>query len=165
MTRGCHELRTELSRLTYPADDAGMDWLDFQIREIAALNERCAHSIVVDSPSSDATAEMNCFTRAFDIEPGAINDMCLGDVFPGSNFVSALMRGALSAKEEADTTTGDIVIYLDGDSAPRHAGKISGGGKIISKWGAGRTHVWKHGLWEVPVEYGNDVQFFNLTAS
>jgi hypothetical protein len=87
MTKGSRELREELSRLTHPAEDAGMDWLDLQIREVAALNERCPHGIAVETPSTDATAKMSCFTCALDIAPEAISDMCL-EVFPGSEFVT-----------------------------------------------------------------------------
>ena len=173
LTRACHrlenmetdcveksspELRAELSRLTHPAEDAELEWLDFQIREIAALNEWHPHSVALHTPSTDATAKMNCFTYALDIDPDAISDMCLGKVFPGSEFVSTLMRSALCATDGAET--GGIVLYLDSANLPRHAGKIGGGGRIISKWGACRTHIWEHGLWEVPIEYGDEARFF-----
>ena len=88
MTTGSRELREELSRLTYPPQDAGLEWLDVQIREIAALNKRHHHSVVLHTPSSDATAKMSCFTCALDIGPDAISDMCLEKIFPGAEFVS-----------------------------------------------------------------------------
>ena len=158
MTTGSRELRQELSRLTYPPQDAGLEWLDVQIREIAALNKRHHHSVVLHTPSSDATAKMSCFTCALDIDPDAISDMCLEKIFPGAEFVSTLMRGALRTTDRADAAC--IVVYLDSVGSPKHAGKIRGGGRITSKWGAGRTHIWEHGLWEVSTEYGDEVRLF-----
>ena len=109
-----------------------MEWLDVQIREIAALNKRHHHSVVLHTPSSDATAKMSCFTCALDIDPDAISDMCLEKIFPGAEFVD-LMRGALRTTDRADADC--IVVYLDSVGSPKHAGKIGGGGRITSKWG------------------------------
>jgi hypothetical protein len=50
------------------------------------------------------------------------------------------------------------VIYFYNES-PRHAGKFSNY-KVISKWGDGVTQIWKHGLWEVPSDYGDTVRVF-----
>jgi hypothetical protein len=158
MTAGSCELREELSRLTYPPQDAGLDWLDVQIREIAGLDKQHHHIIVLHTSSSDATAKLSCFTFALDIDPDAISDMCLGKIFPGAEFVSTLMRGALRIQDRPETD--GIVVYLDSADSPKHAGKIRAGGRVTSKWGAGRTHIWEHGLWEVPTEYGDEVRFF-----
>jgi len=95
---------------------------------------------------------------ALGIEADAVRDMCLGHVFPGVEFISALMRDTLNFRGEGQAAVGDIAIYLD-NGAPRHAGKVGADGAIISKWGSGRTHVWRHGLWEIPHHYGDQVRF------
>ena len=48
-----------------------------------------------------------------------------------------------------------VVVYFN-NSIPVHFGKIDKRA-IISKWGV--VHVWMHGLWEVPLSYGNTVKF------
>ncbi|MEW6672508.1 MAG: hypothetical protein AB1427_12450 [Thermodesulfobacteriota bacterium] len=52
-----------------------------------------------------------------------------------------------------------IVVYLYGNSV-KHFGKIEGD-SVVSKWGRGYT--WKHGLFEVPLSYGDTVKFSNGT--
>jgi len=44
------------------------------------------------------------------------------------------------------------------DGAPTHAGKWHDG-QVRSKWGE-RSHLWQHGVYELPLEYGSDVRPF-----
>ncbi len=63
-----------------------------------------------------------------------------------------------------EALSGDIVVYLDDDGTPKHAGKIASADKRIkSKWGGGL--FLEHGLWEVPQHYGDHVRYFELIAT
>jgi hypothetical protein len=98
---------------------------------------------------------------ALGIEADAIKDKCDGRVFPGSRFVADLIKGKIlraRAEPVGHTTDGDIVVYF-GQGKPEHAGKCSGR-RVISKWGSGPTHVWQHGIWEVPSKYGSLIKAF-----
>jgi len=52
----------------------------------------------------------------------------------------------------------DIVIVYFNNSNPAHFAKIANN-IITSKWGRG--NVWRHGLWEVPLSYGDEVMYSN----
>ncbi len=79
--------------------------------------------------------------------------------FAGSAFARYLIETALVEIAADEALSGDIVVYLDDDGTPRHAGKIASADKRIkSKWGGGL--FLEHGLWEVPESYGNTVRFY-----
>ena len=79
------------------------------------------------------------------------------DVYPKSEFVSYLMEQFMNEIDPSEASDGDIVIYFC-NKKPKHAGKFHSG-YIISKWGI-QSHLWRHGLYEVPISYGNEVRFF-----
>jgi hypothetical protein len=91
MTNGNSELRAELYRLTLPPEDADLGWLDVQVREMEALNERIPHSVRLHRRFSLPIYEVNCFMFALGIEADAVSDMRLGPVFPGKQFVESLL--------------------------------------------------------------------------
>ena len=155
MTSGNPELRAELQRLTVPPDGAGMEWLDVQIQEMEELNKRIPHSVRLHTRFSEAIYDYNCFMFALGIAPEAVSDMRLGRIFPGEKFVRFLLEHGHLREIK---TQGPIVIYFR-DGIPAHAGK-HGAGNVISKWGAGGTHIWQHTLWDVPTEYGNEARSF-----
>jgi hypothetical protein len=167
MTMGCHELRSELHQLTIaPEDVIGREridrWLGEQIQAVAALNDRYPHSIILYERSSAITDEMNCFMYALGIGTEMVRDMCYGNtIFPGATFVSSIIGTVLKPKyiKTGEVTEGDIVIYFDDAQKPLHAG-LSKGGRIISKWGSGITHVWGHEVFEVPSNYGEIITFY-----
>jgi hypothetical protein len=155
MTSGNAELRAELQRLTVPPQDPGIEWLDLQIQEMEELNNRIPHSVRLRTRYSEAIKEYNCFMYALDIAPDEVRDMCLGWIFPGQKFVQFLLANGHLREVKREPY---LVIYFR-DGLPQHAGKLEGQ-KVISKWGAGATHVWQHDLWDVPVEYGEKARFF-----
>jgi len=162
MTSGSHQLRAELTRLTNPPADAGLEWLDHQIQKIAKLNEKYPHNIRLEARWSQATLEMNCFMYALNLNPDAIRDICSDDVFPGEAFVHFLIsNGCIEAKPvlPSAASDNDVVIYFDAGGKPTHAGIIRGA-RIISKWGSRVTHIWEHEIFEVPDYYGDDVRVF-----
>lgn len=53
------------------------------------------------------------------------------------------------------------VLYLT-NSAPSHAARLKGRDRFVSKWGLGL--LWEHGLYELPVSYGERHKLFALTG-
>jgi hypothetical protein len=155
MTSGNPELRAELQRLTVPPKGAGIEWLDVQIKQMEELNGRLPHGVRLQTRFSEAIYDLNCFMFALGIAPEAVSDMRLAQIFPGQRFVQLLLADGHLREAKAD---GHIAIYFR-DSIPEHAGKHEAG-NVISKWGAGGTHIWRHPLWDVPAEYGNEVRLF-----
>jgi hypothetical protein len=155
MTSGNAELRAELQRLTVPPKGAGIEWLDVQIHEMKDLNERIPHGVRLHTRFLEAIYDLNCFMFALGIAPEAVSDMRLGQIFPGQRFVQFLLADGYLRETKAD---GPIAIYFR-DSIPEHAGTHDAG-NVISKWGAGGTHIRRHPLWDVPAEYGNEVRLF-----
>jgi len=66
-----------------------LGWLDVQVREMEALNERIPHSVRLHRRFSPPIYEVNCFMFALGIEADAVSDMRLGPVFPGKQFVES----------------------------------------------------------------------------
>jgi len=166
LSKNCPELRTELDRLTTPPDGAGPAWLSEQVEAIAALRAKYDHTIDVFEPASqevNGNGWVNCFMYALGIDPSRVNDVCLGETFPNSIFVTHLMSNLLMRKNvlASELSDGDIAIYFDDTDKPTHAA-LRREARFISKWG-GRgvlAHVWSHGVYEVPGNYGNDIRIF-----
>jgi hypothetical protein len=75
MANGNSELRAELYRLTLPPEGADFGWLDVQVREMEALNERIPHSVRLHTRFSLPIYEVNCLMFALGIEADAVRDM------------------------------------------------------------------------------------------
>jgi hypothetical protein len=163
MTKGLFELRAELSRLTAaPPTGAGIEWLEYQIREIEALRRTFAHSIAVEVRASVATQRTNCVMHALGIKAEEIEEWCNNsNVHPGLDFMAWLANERLIARSIGpdEAVDGDIIVYLGDDLRPLHAASAKQG-LIISKWGSGATHVWRHGVFEVPSGYGSDARVY-----
>jgi hypothetical protein len=155
MTNVNPKLRAELQRLTQPPEDAGIEWLDVQILEMEKLRGRIPHSVRLHTRFSEAIHDLNCFMFALGIAPEAVSDMRLAQVFPGQRFVRFLLANGHLREEKAEAS---LVIYFR-DGAPQHAGKLEAR-EVISKWGAGGTHIWQHDLWDIPSDYGSEAHFF-----
>jgi hypothetical protein len=155
MQDGNTKLRAELQRLTVPPDGATIEWLNVQIREMHELSKRIPHSVRLQTRFSEAIHDFNCFMFALDIAPEAVSDMRLGRIFPGQRFIEFLL--ANNHLREVKTAP-SIVIYFS-DGVPQHAGKFDAG-TVVSKWGAGGTHIWQHDLWHIPSDYGDESRIF-----
>lgn len=153
MANGNSGLRAELYRLTLPPEGTDLGWLDVQVREMEALNERIPHSVRLHRRFSPPIYEVNCFMFALGIEADDVSDMRLGPVFPGKQFVESLLANGDLREVEGE---GPIVIYFR-DGAPEHAGRW-GGAAVISKCEAAGTHIWRHALWDVPASYGDEAR-------
>jgi hypothetical protein len=104
--------------------------------------------------------DYNCFMWAFGLwDKKGLTDRVPDrhHVYPRSDFAVYLVDHYLEEIYEKETRMGDIVIYFkDGD--PVHAG-IWDSGLVISKWGL-YSHLWKHGVCELPIEYGEEIRFY-----
>ena len=160
------ELRRRLQEITDMAAEHGMfpDQLEQMIDELASTH---AHSI--RRLRKDEAKGYRCFVYAFELVDSpkygwiAEADTAIGrNIFcAGSEFARFLIEtGALVEIDEDEPRLGDVVIYLDDEGTPEHAGKIVSSDKQIKcKWGGTKLFM-EHGLWEVPESYGNTVTFF-----
>lgn|SRR6266478_4195215 len=129
MANGNSELRAELYRLTLPPEGVDLGWLDVQVREMEALNERIPHSVRLHRRFSPPIYEVNCFMFALGIEADAVSDMRLGPVFPGKQFVESLL-----ANGDLREVEGGSHRHLFSRRRAGDAGRW-GGAAVISKWG------------------------------
>jgi hypothetical protein len=74
----------------------------------------------------------------------------------GREFIQYLVDTRLEEVSIGNAKEGDHVLYLS--SQIEHAGKVDQGA-VESKWG--RAHLWHHGVFEVPLRYGDTVKFFH----
>ena len=150
-------LRRELSEVT------NHDYAPKVIAEgIEALRDSTRHTIkrAVDPELKDPR-EVNCFMHALGLanstEALVAFAMGHGHPSPDAEFMNFLLRSHGSRKSGFD---GDLVVYWAA-GVPTHAGRVRGD-RVISKWGGG--HLWEHRLFEVPVEYGSEPQFYQAVS-
>ncbi len=67
------------------------------------------------------------------------------------------VEGLEGYEEVAKPEEGDVVIYIIMGTG-QNVGIYAGNGNVRSKWGF--SHVYEHGLENVPTIYGNEVKFF-----
>ena len=110
-----------------------------------------------------ASIPYNCFAHALGvIDSQRVIDLLIADGYRessvgvkcGTEFVEILIQKALLLLNDA----GPIIVYFR-DSRPVHAGLVSGD-MVISKWG-GEGLLWKHGTWEVPSSYGQEIRRYD----
>lgn len=159
------ELRKKLDELTtYPAD-AKADWLDSQVNEIEQLKKLLPHSIELFRKATVEIVNTNCYMYSLDLSYESIEEYVedKSDI-PNSKFVAWLItEGILMPllSDFAAAEDGVIVLYFqDGTfGVPAHAGKKAGD-KVVSKWGWGLTHTWKHAPLQCPAQYGNRIKLY-----
>jgi hypothetical protein len=151
-------LREQLEEIT---DRYGADRVAEQIPRIAELNARFPHSISLLQaaiPDKPETFQFNCYQHSFGLARAENVTRIMKEywhVFPGREFVQFLLNTRLEEIWADNARDGDHVIYAG--SEIEHAG-IARGERIESKWGLG--HLWRHGVYEVPLRYGNHFRYF-----
>jgi len=83
------------------------------------------------------------------------------NVFAGITFAEYLIKSAYLKEIENPKSTRKMILYFN-DKKLVHGG-ISIGKRVISKWG-NQLH-WRHGIWEVPVKYGDTVKYYELLST
>ncbi len=159
------KLREELQKITENMNNHGEN-VGRQIVLINNLAREYPHSIKIieeAKQTEDDSWRYNCYMFAFDLRgKKELNDVGLRiyKILPDSQFAIYLLKDHLSEIKPEEVQDGDYVIYFE-DGRPTHAGKVCGQ-NIVSKWGT--AHRWQHGLYEVPLNYGNGIKFCKQLA-
>ena len=98
----------------------------------------------------------NCFMYAVGLAPWIEAGIAFNQLPKTANgdFLCSLLR---DRPRQDKGSNGDLVVYSVAEK-PEHAGRIQHD-RVISKWGIGQ--LWDHRLYEVPSQYGSEVQFFD----
>jgi hypothetical protein len=143
-------------------------------QEIERLRQVFGHSIDVlphdYGPYNRGEPEPSCYALALGVAQDAEYLRLVGAAMHTTGqqpLTSARMTALLGAKvirrRRAPVRVGDIALYRAGDEIT-HAGiVITSTGRIRSKWG--RAEVHEHEQWEVPLEYGDKVEFLIRPAT
>jgi hypothetical protein len=109
-------------------------------------------------PFNRGEPEPSCYALAFGLDKHP-RYLALVAAKQGSDqpITSKVVMGFIEAKllrpRRVAAKVGDIVLYF-ADGVVKHAGIVIGpDGRISSKWGQAEVH--EHGLWEVPIGYGD----------
>ena len=163
----CWELRDALNRLTMAPDGMGIEWLETQIKEIETLKVRHPHSIALHTVWDSKLTDVNCYMFALGLATNEIADWRDVGIQPDTKtgFIGLLLKSTILTRCASDEMPQrGLVFYFTDDDRPVHAGRCAAGA-VISKWGDGCTHIWRHGLWEVPSSYGVRVRFFEMPSA
>ena len=155
------KLREELEALISPPSIT-YEWIDEEPRKIEQLKQQHSHDIELYEPARKDAPYHNCYMYALGV---AYDDIDEPGQILNSKFIRQLIEdGILENLGDSSTAPdGAIIIYLDESEMPVHAG-IKSGNKVISKWGYGYTHVWRHAAFEAPASYGDRVKLFRPPA-
>lgn len=128
---------------------------------LEALRTEFGHTIkIVDSeiPIGGYTCGVHSFSLVNDPTYLEVASFGFGKTFAGADFINFLLyHGLIEEKLSEAATVDDLVLYFDG-VAFKHVGKVSEGGRTLSKWGQG--YLFDHPVWEVPSDYGKKVRYF-----
>jgi len=147
-------LRSELSEITETAP----------VQEhpacIEALQPERGHTIAViesEYPIERYTCGVHAFYLMEDPIYVEIASFGLGRTFAGPEFINFLLQNKLLSPRQPPIVPGDIIVYFDGGTF-RHIGRMKTETRVLSKWGTG--WLYEHGVWEVPSNYGQEIQYF-----
>jgi hypothetical protein len=102
---------------------------------------------------------MHVFGFAGRPDYAAIATSGLGRIFAAGDFAHWLLDNNLLVEAaQGPAREGDIVFYFSDDGRFKHAARMLGNGRVVSKWGIG--HLYEHEIFEVPESYGSTVRFF-----
>jgi len=146
-----HILRSQLAETTKPADAAE---LKEQIQEMAKLAITHPHTVTLHEENVPGSPRFNCYQYSFRIADVRVSDGAF-EVFPGRDFAQILTEYHLEEIGLEDAKDGDHILYSRDQI--EHAGRVNSAA-ILSKWGTG--HVWRHGVYEVPTNYGDTIRFY-----
>lgn len=154
------ELRRHLQTIV---DENTESHVGNQITLIADMSKIRPHSIKLEKEAkigNNETWRYNCFTYTFRLldSPEFVDIIeRYRFLFANSSYCSYLIEQHLTEIEQNEIQEGDYIIYFH-NGKPQHAGRIRKN-KVVSKWGM--YHLWRHGIWEIPIDYGDTVRFFN----
>jgi hypothetical protein len=151
------KLPTSNLELRKALDLERLDAIDHK-RKVAALRSVHSHSITYDGQHSEET----CVPYALDLTGDETYEAVrrtFGLIYAGPEFFQWLLdNGHLRPTSAAK---GCLACYF-ADSTFKHVGLMLSQDRVISKWG--EMPRYRHGLTEVPLDYGMDVHFFEKPA-
>lgn len=127
---------------------------------IEALLSEHNHSIAViesEHPIERYTCGVHAFHLVEDPTYIEVADFGLGRTFAGPEFINFLLQRQLLLQRLSSVLPGDLILYFD-NGVFRHVGRMKTETRILSKWGTG--WLCEHGVWEVPLNYGEEIQYF-----
>jgi hypothetical protein len=129
--------------------------------DISKLRLTTKHSIVIvesEYPIERYTCAMHAFhlvENPIYIEIASFGE---GHIFAGHNFINFLLGNRLLApRDQTSILPDDLILYFD-NSVYQHIGRMKTNCRVQSKWGT--SHLFEHGVWEVPPNYGDEVRYF-----
>lgn len=153
------ELRNKLQQIV---DENKGDIVGKQIVLIDELRQVIPHTIKLVCEAKideEESWRYNCFTFAFRLldSPEFIDIVQRFPLlFADSSYAFYLIERYLTAIDHNKAQDNDYIFYFLNEDL-KHAGKIKNN-RVISKWGM--YHLWEHGFWEVPTEYGDKIEIF-----
>jgi hypothetical protein len=125
---------------------------------------RLPESLIVLEVPPEEESNYNCFVFAFDLQEhtpllgnnGWEYTRRLGTVVD-TLIADAVLKKLPTLQPEA------LVVYRTATGVISHAGRLTPKGKVISKWSWGP--LLEHALYDVPVSYGDTVEFYTNIAS
>src|SRR5258708_3652607 len=157
LPRSIQEIREELDRLIDNYADSP-EHLAEQVGLITNLPAKYGASISLVNEKKPGELQFNCYQYSFGLADVEVVTEVLrrnGYIFPNREFVQHLIATRLREIAAKDAKDGDHVLYAG--SQIEHAGRIAQG-SVESKWGNG--HLWRHGLFEIPLRYGDTLRVF-----
>ena len=131
--------------------------VDDHISAIEEIRNVYLHSIYIMPSAFDEPLEQyNCVMHALDLAARGF-DPCdfKGRFYANTEFLSDMIeKGHI---EECNQKNGNIITWSNNERI-MHVGLILDNDIAISKWGIG--HLYKHGLHEIPENYGSQINYY-----
>lgn len=127
---------------------------------IEALRAEHDHSIIIikrEYPIDGYTCGVHAFHLVEDPTYIEVAKCRLGHTFAGAEFITFLLRNNLLTPRKIPPAPGDLILYFD-EGTFRHVGRMRTETRVLSEWGMG--YLYEHDVWDVPLQYGQDVQYF-----
>jgi len=129
---------------------------------VQAITADLPHTIVPVQSEHDL-ASFTCLVYALGFtgqeQYAAVATLLGHNIFAGKAFATWLLRsGLLTRLDAAVAGAGSLVMYFDREGGFTHVGLLEAHDRVRSKWGT--LGLYEHGLFEVPAEYGDTVEYF-----
>jgi hypothetical protein len=150
-------LRVELDKITEDYADSD-DRLSEQIDLVTRLALKYNASISLVRETKPGEPPFSCYQHSFSLVGVESIKRIMDEnwhITLGRQFIQYLVDTRLDEIFIEHAKDGDHVLYIGAQI--EHAGRVAQDG-VESKWG--RAHLWRHGVFEVPLRYGDTVSFF-----
>ncbi len=126
---------------------------------IQQLRSEIPHTVQVQE-SPTAIERYTCVMHAFDLVENSkyidIVEAAPAYVFASLDFLQRLIVHE-QLRQRDYSEKGALIVYCENNCA-KHIGMMVASDRVESKWGTG--HLYQHGIWEVPAQYGTEIRYF-----